>query len=145
MRPSVASVISPRPWEKRLADAAAESGLVRLVARCYNPGDLPAGVEVIVAGTETPWLNARLIASWRRRGVAVIGVFPAPDRAAVALLCRAEVDQLFVETVDPALILRTARDLANIPGRATASGSAGDRVVRRRVRPRRELGREAYG
>ena len=112
MRPSVASVISPRPWERRLVDAAMETGLVRLIARCYNPQDVPQGVNVIVAGTETPWLSPELVTAWRRNGATVIGIFPAPDRAAVAMLCRAGVDQLFTETADPILILRAARDLA---------------------------------
>lgn len=124
MRPSVASVISPRPWEKQLADAAAESGLVRMVGRCYNPEDLPDDVDVIVVGSETPWLSGPIVAAWRRRGAAVIGVFAAPDRAAVALLCRAGVDQLFVETVDPVLILRAARDFARLsrPRRTAQQG-----------------------
>ena len=111
MRPTLATVLSPRPWESRLVDAALESGLVRLVGRCYNPADV-AHVDVVVVGTETPWLNANRIARWRLQGIAVIGVFPAGDRVAVDLLCRSDVDQLFVENAAALLILRAARDLA---------------------------------
>ena len=111
MRPTVATVLSPRPWEPRFVDTAVDTALVRLVARCYDPVDLPP-VDVVIVGTETPWLNARHVARWHAAGITVIGIFPATDRAAVELLCRAGVDQLFAETAEPVLILRAARDLA---------------------------------
>lgn len=90
--------------------AARDSGLVRLVARCYDPADV-TGVESVVVGTETPWLSTEIITRWRRKGIVVVGVFPAADRVAIALLCRSQVDQLFVETADPILVLRAVRAL----------------------------------
>lgn len=107
----MATVISPRPWEARLVAAAVDSGLVRLVARCYNPRDLP-GVHAVVVGSETPWIDAAVIRRWRSAQVIVIGVFPHGDRVAIDLFCRGRVDQLFAETADPTLILRAIRDLA---------------------------------
>ena len=106
----MATVVTPRSWEERLAEAATETGLVRLVARAYRASDV-VEADAIIVGTETPWLSTRLIAAWRRRGVVVIGIFPRGDRPAVELLCRAGVDQLFMEGTDPLLILRAAREL----------------------------------
>jgi len=111
MRPSVATVLSPRPWEARLVQCAAETGLVRLMARCYNPGDVPA-VDVVVTGSEVSWLSAAVIAQWRRSGLAVVGIFPDGDRPAIGMFCRGGVDQLFAEVADPVVILRAVRDLA---------------------------------
>ncbi len=114
MRPRVATVLTPRPWEAHLARTAAETGLVRLVARCFNPADLPA-VDAVVAGSEVPWLTAAMIAKWRRRRLVVIGVFPEGDQPAIARFCRYGVHQLFAETADPIVILRAIRDLAATP------------------------------
>lgn len=111
MRPTLATVLSPRAWEDRLVEVAADSALVRLTGRAYNPTEVD-DADVIVVGTEVPWLSARVIEAWRNAGAAVIGLFPIGDRPAIELLCLAGVDQLFVETVDPLIILRAARDLA---------------------------------
>jgi hypothetical protein len=107
----MATVLSPRPWEAELVRTAIESGLVRLLARCYNPADVPA-VDAVVAGSEVPWLSGSVIAHWQRSGVAVIGVFPLGDRPAIEMFCRAGVDQLFADVADPSVILRAIRDLA---------------------------------
>lgn len=108
----MATVLSPRLWEARLVAAAVETGLVRLVARCYNPQDVPT-VDAIVVGSETPWIRASLIAKWRAGRISVIGIFPQSDRVAIDLFCRSQVDQLFVETAEPALVLRAVRDLTH--------------------------------
>lgn len=112
MRPTMATVMSPRPWEARLVAAAVETGLVRLVARCYNPHDV-LQVNAVVVGSETPWITASLIARWRSAHISVVGIFPQGDRVAIDLFCRSYVDQLFVETAEPTLILRTVRDLTS--------------------------------
>lgn len=110
MRPSLATVLSPRPWEAELVRTAIESGLVRLVARCYNPVDVPA-VDAVVVGSEVPWLSGSVIAQWQRFGLAVIGVFPLGDRPAIEMFCRAGVDQLFTDVADPVVMLRAIRDV----------------------------------
>jgi hypothetical protein len=114
MRPALATVLSPRPWEARLVEAAADTGLVRLVGRCYNPSEL-SPADVIAVGSEVPWLSAGAIRRWRARGAIVIGVFPVGDRPAIEMFCRAGVDQLFADLVDPIVILRAIRDLAAKP------------------------------
>jgi len=111
VRPTIATVLSPRPWEAELVRTAIESGLVRLLARCYNPADVPA-VDAVVAGSEVPWLNGSVIAQWQRSGLAVIGVFPLGDRPAIEMFCRAGVDQLFADVADPVVMLRAIRDVA---------------------------------
>ncbi len=93
-----------------MADAATETGLVRLVARCSEPGEVPTA-DAIAVGTETPWLSRAAIERWRQEGSVVIGLFPIGDRPAVELLCRSEVDQLFTQAVEPLVVLRAIRDL----------------------------------
>ncbi len=114
-RPALATVLSPRPWEGQLAAAALESALVRLVARCYNPLDVPASADVVVVGTEVPWLSIDLISRWRAQGRSVIGIFPVGDRPALRMLCQANVTQLFAECADPMVILRAIRQLVAGP------------------------------
>lgn len=111
VRPAIATVLTPRPWEAELVQTAIESGLVRLVARCYNPADVPT-VDAVVVGSEAPWLNVAVIERWRETGLAVIGVFPLGDRPAIEMFCRARVDQLFAEVADPMVVLRAVRDVA---------------------------------
>lgn len=115
MRPTLATLMSPRPWEAALVQAAADTGLVRLIARCYNPSDLPA-VDAVIAGSEIPWLTVAAIRRWRRSGIAVVGLFPSGDRPAIDMFCRAEVDQLFSDVADPLIILRAVRDLVTATG-----------------------------
>ncbi len=107
----MATVLSPRPWEAELVRTATDTGLVRLLARCYNPADIPAA-DVVVAGSEVPWLSVAVIDRWHRAGLAVIGVFPRGDRPAIEMFCRARVDQLFAEVTDPFVVLRAVRAAA---------------------------------
>ncbi len=114
MRPLVATLMTPRPWEAALVQTAIDTGLVRLVARCYNPADLPS-VDAVVAGSEVPWLSVARIEQWSRSGIAVVGVFPLGDRPAIEMFCRANVAQLFSDNADPLTILRAVRDLVPWP------------------------------
>jgi hypothetical protein len=109
----MATVLSPRPWEAELVRTAIESGLVRLLARCYNPADIPAA-DAVVVGSEVPWLTGAVIDHWRQSGLAVIGVFPLGDRPAIEMFCRAGVDQLFAEIANPVVMLRAIRDVTGI-------------------------------
>lgn len=112
MRPTVATVLSPRPWEGRLVEAAAATGLVRVVARCFESSDLP-DVDAIVAGSEAPWLGVTTLRFWKRQGIVVVGMFPLGDRPAIELFCRANVDQLYADVTDPLIVLRAIREMAN--------------------------------
>ena len=113
MRPTVATLMTPRPWEAALVQTASDTALVRLVARCYNPADLPV-VDAVIAGSEVPWLSVTRIERWQRSGIAVIGVFPLGDRPAIDMFCRADVAQLFSDRADPLTILRATRDLVAV-------------------------------
>ena len=121
----MATVISPRPWEPRLVAAIAESGLVRLTGRCYDPQEVPA-VDALVVGSEAPWLDREVIVSFRCRGIAVLGVYPPGDGPAIEMFCAASVDQLFSDTTDPLVILRSIRDLAGRPPRRGMWGGSDD-------------------
>ena len=110
MRPAIATVVSPRPWEGRLVQAAADTGLVRLTARAFNPADIQ-DVAAVVVGTEVPWLRTTHVLEWKSRRIAVLGMYPRGDRPAIARLCTSGVDQLFVEDVDPVVVLRAIRDI----------------------------------
>ena len=110
VRPAVATVLSPRPWEGRIVQAAADSGLVRLTTRAFNPGEIQ-GVAAVVVGSEAPWLRAGHISDWKARQIAVVGMYPPGDRPAIARLCGAEVDQLFVDDTDAVIVLRAIREI----------------------------------
>lgn len=110
MRPAIATVISSRPWEGRIVQAAADSGLVRLTARAFNPADI-RGVAAVVVGSEAPWLRASHVSNWKARRIAVVGMYPQGDRPAIARLCAAEVDQLFVDDTDAMVVLRAIREI----------------------------------
>ena len=109
-RPAVATVVSPRPWEGRLVQAATDSGLVRVTTRGFNPTDIH-DVDAVVVGSEVPWLRSRNVVEWRASSIAVIGIYPSGDRPAIARFCAARVDQLFVDDTDPMVILRAIRDI----------------------------------
>jgi hypothetical protein len=111
----MATVLSPRPWETELVRTAVETGLVRLLARCYNPADVPPA-DAVVVGSEVPWLNGTIIDHWHRAGLAVIGVFPLGDYPAIEMFCRAGVDQIFADIADPVVVLRAVRDVTGTNG-----------------------------
>lgn len=107
-RPSVATVLSARPWEARLAAAARRTGLARLVGRIYEPIDLAAlpRPDWLVVGGETAWLSAARVASVRSAGTAVIGVHPSGDEPGRRALGSLGVDLVVDESVDPVTLLR---------------------------------------
>ncbi|MEX1280250.1 MAG: hypothetical protein AB1Z55_05980 [Acidimicrobiia bacterium] len=126
-RPSVATVLSARPWEARLAAAARRTGLARLVGRIYEPIDLAAlpRPDWLVVGAETAWLSAARVASVRSAGTAIIGVHPTGDDPGREALVSLGTDLVVEESVDPVTLLRRLAipptPAAPRPGRVVAT------------------------
>lgn len=107
-RPRVATVLSARPWEARLAAAAHRSGLVRLVGRIYQPIELSRldAPDWLVVGAETAWLDPLRIEAIRSAGTAVVGVHAEGDEPSAHRLIEAGADVVATEAADPADLLR---------------------------------------
>lgn len=82
-RPTVATVLSPRPWEEVFAAVARHSALVRLVGRVYEPIDLHAmpRPDWVVVGAETAWLGPDWVKAVHRGGSAVLGIVEGEGEA----------------------------------------------------------------
>ncbi len=105
-------MLSAREWEPALAQAARTTGLVRLVARAYEPSDLDRlEVDVVIAGAETAWITPSFIRSWRRSGGRLLGLHPPNDRPAQRLLLAGGADEVLPDSTPPELILRTTQTL----------------------------------
>lgn len=120
MRPKVATILSAQPWEQQFAETARNSGGVRLVCRAYDPGDLPADVEVIIGGSETSWMTPACVKAWQGRGIKVIGIYPAADGPGRQLFETAGADAVLSALESPEVLLGTARSLAAFPSKFTA-------------------------
>jgi len=110
--PRLATVLSAREWEGALVALARETAEVRVVLRAHHPEELEsqAGrIDVVAAGTETPWLTPARISCWRRLGMQVIGMYPAGDRPARSRLLAAGVEELFPDITPATKVLRSAR------------------------------------
>lgn len=118
-RPTVATVLSARPWEARLVAAAHRSGLVRLVGRIYQPIEL-AHLEApdwLLVGAETAWLDPVRIEAIRAAGTAVVGLHPDGDDPAARLLEEAGADLVAAESTDPAVLLHRLAVPPSLPDR----------------------------
>ena len=108
----VATVLSAREWEARLVAAARDSAAVKLVLRAYLPDEVTRhaeAIDVVVAGTETPWVTPTRIAAWRRLGIRVVGVHPRADRPAAERLSAGGVDLILDETLEADKFVREIR------------------------------------
>jgi MinD superfamily P-loop ATPase len=126
----VATVLSAREWEANLVAEARRTAAVRLVLRAYQPGDVDERLDeldVVVAGAETSWVTPARIATWRRRGVRVVGIHPEGDRPGRDLLRAAGADEVLDDTVPVDAILQTIRFLA--PPTAPGAEDVGGAVV----------------
>jgi MinD superfamily P-loop ATPase len=111
----VATVLSAREWEPELVAFAREEAAVRIVLRAFQPsdvGDRHESIDVVVAGADVSWVTPALIASWRRLGLAVIGVHPVGDRPAAELLAAGGVDERLADDVPPEAIIAAIRFVA---------------------------------
>lgn len=112
-RPTVATVVSARAWEAALASAATKGARIRLVARTGSAFELArtvAHTDVVVIGSETPWLEPWVFEVLSRFGVATIGVHAAGDRPAAALSATATLR--FEESVQTDHVVAAAATLA---------------------------------
>lgn len=102
MIPRVATVLSARDWEAELVGVIRESAAARLVLRAYQPSEIEERrdeIDVVVAGAETSWVTSAAVASWRRRGLRVIGVHPASDSPARRILETGGADEVIEESI----------------------------------------------
>lgn len=110
----VATVLSAREWESRLVAAARDTAMIRLVLRAFVPDEVSAhagGIDVVVAGAETPWVTPTRVASWRRLGLRVVGVHPRSDRPAAERLLAGGADLLIEDDLDAEAMVREIRIL----------------------------------
>jgi hypothetical protein len=110
MRPRLATVISPAPWERDLVAAARLGGMARVVGRGRTAADVETmlpGLDVLVVGGETPWLTPGMAADWSER-VAVIGMWADPPARDMLAACQAA----FGHDAAPARILAAAVSLS---------------------------------
>jgi Mrp family chromosome partitioning ATPase len=120
----VATVLSAREWESRLVAAARETALIRLVLRAFVPDEVASNassIDVVVAGSETPWVTPTRVAAWRRLGLKVVGLHPRPDRPAAERLRAGGADVVLADDLDSEAIMREIRLLDAAPP-TTAGG-----------------------
>lgn len=114
MTPRVATVLSAREWESDLVSLARETALIRLVLRAYQPDDIDRGradIDVVVAGAETAWVTPAQIATWRRDGLRVVGIYPAGDLPARDLLDAGGTHELLPDDTPTTGVLQAIRFL----------------------------------
>jgi MinD-like ATPase involved in chromosome partitioning or flagellar assembly len=112
MTPRVATVLSARDWESGLVSLAKETAEVRMVLRAYRPEEVEEEahrLDVVVAGAETSWVTPARIATWRRRGLRVVGMFPAGDRPARQRLMAGGADEVLPDDTPSAVVVRAVR------------------------------------
>ncbi len=116
----VATVLSAREWEARLVAAARDSAVVRLVLRAYLPEEVSRradGIDVVVAGSETPWVTPARLAAWHRLGMRIVGIHPRGDRPAAERLEAGGADLVLSDDLDPEHLVREIRLLDPQPRR----------------------------
>ncbi|NQV06299.1 hypothetical protein HQ535_07095 [bacterium] len=132
MTPRVATVLSARDWERHLVAHAREAATLRLVLRAFRPEDVSAArpeLDVVVAGSETAWVTGARIASWRRSGLAVIGIHPRGDSPARTRLEDAGADQVLADDVPPETIAHAAVSLGPAGPETRSSDPAGPVIL----------------
>lgn len=122
MIPRVATVLSAREWESDLVALARDTASVRLVLRAYQPDDIESqaqNIDVVVAGAETSWVTPAQVASWRRAGLLVVGVYPSEDRPALELLEAGGAHETISDDVPVSSILQLLRLLPSVGERVS--------------------------
>jgi Mrp family chromosome partitioning ATPase len=122
MIPRVATVLSAREWESELVALARDTASVRLVLRAYQPDDIESqanNIDVVVAGAETSWVTPAQVASWRRAGLLVVGVYPSGDRPAAELLESGGAHETISDDVPVSSILQLLRLLPSVGERVS--------------------------
>ncbi len=125
-RTRVATVLSAREWESTFAQLARATGLVRLVARAYQPSDLDrhsGDLDVVVAGAETAWVTPAVIKGWRNQGLGVLGLHPPNDRPAHRLLTMGGADEVLPDSTPTERLLQIVRTMRRPAVSPAAPGS----------------------
>jgi hypothetical protein len=110
----VATILSAREWESRLVAAARDTAMIRLVLRAFLPdevGTRAAGIDVVVAGSETPWVTPTRVAAWKRLGLRVVGIHPTSDRPGAERLRAGGADLVLPDDLDAEALVREIRVL----------------------------------
>lgn len=114
MRPRIVTVLGGS-WESRLVEVARLTGLARVVGRCRRPSEVEArleGADVVLVGSETPWLFTGSMLNWRRR-VWVVGMAAVGDRRAPGLLVDAGCHRVWSQAADPRRLVERLAGLAH--------------------------------
>ena len=67
------------------------------------------GIDVVVAGSETPWVTPTRVAAWRRLGIQVVGLHPRLDRPGAERLNAGGADLVLADDLDTDVIIREIR------------------------------------
>lgn len=108
----IATVLSAREWEPRLVAHAHDTASVRVVLRAFQPSDIEhncSEIDVVVAGGDVAWVTPRQVATWRRLGLGVIGMFPMGDQPAADLLEAGGANEVVPDTIDPEALVQAIR------------------------------------
>lgn len=111
----VATVLSAREWEPKLVAHARDSASVRIIVRAYQPQDIDrhtGDIDVVVVGGEVSWATPAHVASWKRRGLGVVGVVPQGDTPAERVLESGGADEVVPDTIDPSALVQAIRFVA---------------------------------
>ena len=108
----VATVLSARDWEPNLVAYAHETAALRVVLRAYQPREIEervADIDVVVAGAAVAWVTQTQISTWRRLGLAVVGIHPPGDRPAIRLLEEAGAHEILSDDLPIEAIAQAVR------------------------------------
>jgi MinD superfamily P-loop ATPase len=111
----IATVLSARDWEPDLVAHARETAAVRVVLRAYQPQEIEERadeIDLVVAGGEIAWVTPGRIASWRRLGLGVVGIYPVGDRPAAVMLEAAGSDETLPDDTSMEALVQAIRFLA---------------------------------
>ena len=113
-RPRIATVLSADPWEQAFVDHARTTGGVRIVARAYEPTDIPKEVDLIIASVDTAWLTPACLRAWRADGRHVVGIHDRNDEPGRRLLTAGRVTAALSSDEAPDVLLNTVRAVTAI-------------------------------
>lgn len=132
----VATVLSAREWEPELVAVARDTAALRIVLRAFQPRDIErnaTGIDVVVAGGDVTWVTPHQLATWRRLGLAVVGVHPPEDLPAASLLELGGAAEVVPDTIETEALIQAIRFAAPSterpkgPDRATVTAVVGAR------------------
>lgn len=124
MRSSVATVLTARAWEELFVSFARETAALRVVTRAYEQEEVTKRQPgVIVAGSETPWVSPALVKAWRRKGIRVVGIYPAGDQPGKRLFETAGADATISDDAPALSLVRTVQALSLSAPQASPGGT----------------------